>query len=52
MIEAVFQQLRELFDVGLREFIAEFSQIQNVLVGQHLGKQCGIHESTSTPDCN
>ena len=52
MIEAVFQQLRKLFDVGLREFIAELSQIQNVLVGQHLGKQCSIHESTSIPDCN
>ena len=46
MIEAVFQQLRELFDVGLRELIAEFPQIQNIFVGQHLGKQCSIHEST------
>jgi chromosomal replication initiator protein len=24
----------------------------NVFVGQHLGKQCGIHESASVPDCN
>ena len=52
MIETVFQQLRKLFDVGLRKFIAEFSQIQNVFVGQHLGKQRSIHEITSTPDCN
>ena len=52
IVEAVFQQLRELFDVGLREFIAEFSQIQNVFVGQHLGKQRSIHESTSASDCN
>ena len=52
MIETVFQQLRKLFDVGLRKFIAEFSQIQNVFVGQHLGKQRSIHESTSVADCN
>ena len=52
MIEAVFQQFRELFDVGLREFIAEFSQIQDIFIGQHLGKQCGIHESASISDCN
>ena len=52
MIETVFQQLRKLFDVGLRKFIAEFSQIQNVFVGQHLGKQRSIHEITSVADCN
>ena len=52
MIEAVFQQLRELFDVGLRELITESSQIQNIFIGQHLGKQRGIHESTSVADCN
>ena len=32
MIEAVFQQLRKLFDVGLRKLIAELPQTQNVLL--------------------
>ena len=36
----------------MNSFIAELSQIQNVFVGQHLGKQCGIHESPSISDCN
>ena len=52
MIEAVFQQLCELFDVDLRELITELSQIQNIFIGQHLGKQRSIHESTSVADCN
>ena len=52
MIEAVLQQLRELFDVGLQELITESSQIQNIFIGQHLGKQRGIHESTPVADCN
>ena len=52
VIEAVFQQLCKLFDVGLRKFITELSQIQNTFIGQHLGKQRSIHKGTSTPDCN
>ena len=44
--------LSKLFDVGLRELITESSQIQNIFIGQHLGKQRGIHESTSVADCN